>query len=1318
MPDATKPGRPLADRREIRVFISSTFRDMQEEREDLVKQIFPQLRRLCESCGVTWGEVDLRWGVPDEAKAEGKVLPLCLQEIEHCRPYFIGLLGERYGWVPEEIPPELLETQAWLEKHRGKSVTALEILHGVLENPEMEKHAFFYFRDPAYAAAHPGFTETDPLKREKLVKLKDDIRGSGFPISEPFATPKQLGEWVLRDLTAVIEELYPEKTIPNALDRAALDHEAYSASRRTVYIGRQAYIDRLDAHAASDGPPLVIAGESGGGKSALVANWTCNWSEDHPETPVLVHFIGAVPDSANWMAMLRRLLGEFQRKFEIQIEIPDQPDALRMAFANALHMVAARGRLVLTLDALNQIEDRAGAPELVWLPPVIPANVRLIVSTLPGRSWDELKKRGWPVLTVEPLTVPEREELIDKYLKRYAKALSPEPARRIAAAPQTGNGLYLSTLLNELRQFGSYEGLNQRIDWYLEAVSPLKLYGKVLERWEQDYGKPDPACENLVRESLTRLWAARRGLSETELLESLGTAGSPLPHAFWSPLFLAAGDALVNRNGLLTFAHEFLREAVKEAYLLAESDQQAAHRALAHMFERGCKGEGDSYLQLERPIAEVAYHYRLCDDRITLKAIYANMSYLCCYVKCHSAFDLKEEIQAAPIPCIDKEVRLLIANAASLLVKYPDQAPQLLYKELTSASYRRQAERLAVRPWIRVDPIQLGSEVEDRSVGISPVVSIAMPVQASCVAAKANLAFIHNAANRIAVLKTEDMRPCGDIPLPQESRIAVRTLLCDRNGSLLALIYDSGEIEVLRTVFSPTGDILSTNSVHRGLCMTGRFGAVSACALLDEIVYQSRDGRIVSLRLDAEGHFSSSDTPACGKTLLSYFGVSAGCHAWREGNEYILSFPKSDARVCTAYRTIAVCRFENRLVVSTEENKLLTYKWPSLEIEKVLSCRLPILSISPSDHGFLLMTDRHGNILSMDSNLEVVDHGRCSNDLHDDYPSAVYSTGGGALYISNWRCVTLSIGNATQRDIMQVDGDRDHCNLLTYSRVHGFMLSIGRAAPRPLRQNVVGHQYEFEFSNFKAAWSERGTIAYSQEPECVLMEDGERSTQFATDSEIRKIMYFGALDAFLVLCRSGLLHLFSSEGMEPFSIQFPRSETGNYLMETCGEYLCVVAQNVLCQPSVSNSYLETVLSLHRLRHHRGQARNELVDVQHFNLNQPFFLGLSYHRGSNSLYLLRTGMLERWQLDQPERHNLTRIEFAMDRNVLLPFCAQGNGGFYVDTSDRLKFQPMISATRMAEITSFRTITFLSPAIDRFGFMVEDNRHLYSFTIEEE
>ena len=86
MPEVAAP-RPQ-QQRQIRAFVSSTFRDMHAERDYLVKFIFPQLRKLCESRGVTWGEVDLRWGIRDEQKAEGKVLPICLAEIG------------RYGRVP------------------------------------------------------------------------------------------------------------------------------------------------------------------------------------------------------------------------------------------------------------------------------------------------------------------------------------------------------------------------------------------------------------------------------------------------------------------------------------------------------------------------------------------------------------------------------------------------------------------------------------------------------------------------------------------------------------------------------------------------------------------------------------------------------------------------------------------------------------------------------------------------------------------------------------------------------------------------------------------------------------------------------------------------------------------------------------------------------------------------------------------------------------------------------------------------------------------------------------------------------------------
>ena len=171
--------------RVIRVFVSSTFRDMQAERDELVLNIFPQLRRLCEERGVTWGEVDLRWGITEKQAERGEVLPICLEEIKRCRPYFIGLLGERYGWIPDTIPAEIVEREPWVQKHAEgdgkKSVTELEILHGVLNDSTMADHAFFYFRDPKFVDSVPDekkndFTTEGTESAEKLNQLKDRIR--------------------------------------------------------------------------------------------------------------------------------------------------------------------------------------------------------------------------------------------------------------------------------------------------------------------------------------------------------------------------------------------------------------------------------------------------------------------------------------------------------------------------------------------------------------------------------------------------------------------------------------------------------------------------------------------------------------------------------------------------------------------------------------------------------------------------------------------------------------------------------------------------------------------------------------------------------------------------------------------------------------------------------------------------------------------------------------------------------------------------------------------------------------------------------------
>ncbi len=174
----------MSDARAIRVFVSSTFRDMQAERDELVKRVFPLLRRRCQERGVAWSEVDLRWGVTDEQAAEGAVLPICLAEIERTRPYFIGLLGQRYGWVPDAIDPDVAARFGWLTEDLHRSVTELEILHGVLNDPDAEGHAYFYLRDPAWVAALPAdqrvlYVEPDAEGAARL----EALRGRAQPIA-------------------------------------------------------------------------------------------------------------------------------------------------------------------------------------------------------------------------------------------------------------------------------------------------------------------------------------------------------------------------------------------------------------------------------------------------------------------------------------------------------------------------------------------------------------------------------------------------------------------------------------------------------------------------------------------------------------------------------------------------------------------------------------------------------------------------------------------------------------------------------------------------------------------------------------------------------------------------------------------------------------------------------------------------------------------------------------------------------------------------------------------------------------------------------
>ena len=152
----------------------------------------PNLKSVSGNGVVTWNRLIYAGGVEtvsteEEHAKELLVLKVCLAEVERSRPFLIGLIGDRYGWVPPEDRMAAAAQEAGFNQSvAGRSVTDLEIDFGVLSNSDQQPRCFFYFRAPLpydqmpptvaaeYSEQHRSNVDT-PQAVEKLIRLKQRI---------------------------------------------------------------------------------------------------------------------------------------------------------------------------------------------------------------------------------------------------------------------------------------------------------------------------------------------------------------------------------------------------------------------------------------------------------------------------------------------------------------------------------------------------------------------------------------------------------------------------------------------------------------------------------------------------------------------------------------------------------------------------------------------------------------------------------------------------------------------------------------------------------------------------------------------------------------------------------------------------------------------------------------------------------------------------------------------------------------------------------------------------------------------------------------
>jgi hypothetical protein len=576
-----RSGPPLTGTRHVRYFVSSTFLDMREERDHLVKVTFPRIRSLCESRGVTWDEVDLRWGIPDEEQAEGNVLGLCLEEVDRCHPFFLGLLGGRYGSrVP--VPGELIKRMPWLAAHADCSATELEILHGVLNDSAAATCALFYFRDPAYLArlresSPPGrIAVEDETSVARMRSLEERIRQCGVLVREGYRDPEELGAWIEADLAALLDRLFPAD---EKHDAVAAAHEQFAASRLRLWMGRDQELRALDRMVANHRATLVI-GRTGAGVSSLLANWAAAWRAANPRAFVVEHYVGAHPGATDLNGCCRQLclaLAAGRGLVEpVAAADRDWPDLFDEVLASA----GAAGPVLLVIDGADGLRGRGASAGAEWLPSELPEGVTLVASA--HEPAEELAvERGWPALQLRELAPDVRADFVRRYLALSGKHLSPERVLRIAAAPATGSAFHLTLLLEELRQHGDHATLGDRLEELLTAGDVPAFCDLIFARCERDY---EGAVAGLTGDALCLLATAWNGLTEGELCELVGGPQGRLPQRHWAQLRLALQRVIVTRGGLLGFGQQEALQAARRRYVATPARAREIHRRLADYF--------------------------------------------------------------------------------------------------------------------------------------------------------------------------------------------------------------------------------------------------------------------------------------------------------------------------------------------------------------------------------------------------------------------------------------------------------------------------------------------------------------------------------------------------------------------------------------------------------------------------------------------------------------------------------------------------------------------------------------------------------------
>jgi WD40 repeat protein len=582
-----------------------------------------------------------------------------------------GQYKERIHWEPVETRIGEVLRKAARAAGFGKealvkyeaSATHQEILSGLGEKREDREHVFAFLRNPN----GPKDTELGSL----IETLRRSIPESNvFPFSE--GALEALCRQVTESLRAVIESEVSRFQAQSALEQEKEAHKAFAQDRSKNFVGRAIVRAAIKDYLGSDDArPLVVHGPSGSGKSAIIAKA----SEDHEG---IRRFIGATPEASNGLTLLRSLCEEIGERYGQAGTLPATFNDLVVLFQDRLRLATADRRLVLYVDALDQLGPQDPAAAMNWLPPELPPHCRVVSSAVDLPAAFASAK----LLSVEPFSVKDADETLELWLRSTKRTLQKVQREKLLwSFRQDGLPFYLKLAFEEARLWRSFDPTDR-------CALGDGLPG-IIDRLFARLSEPGNHGQVLVSHTLGYVAAARYGLTEDEMLNVLAANDAvwvdfertkkhdppqsmlsevrkeqrQLPVIVWARLYLDLEPYLTERAApggtTISFYHRQLAERV--------ISDRSRHAELARYFAWQSNWRGPEQAN-ERKITELVRQQisaELLDDAV---ATLTELDFLSAKCAAELVFDLQDDYREtiAALPEANAELQEELQRQANV----------------------------------------------------------------------------------------------------------------------------------------------------------------------------------------------------------------------------------------------------------------------------------------------------------------------------------------------------------------------------------------------------------------------------------------------------------------------------------------------------------------------------------------------------------------------------------------------------------------------------------------------------------------------------